>query len=194
MSITSSSMNTANDRPFLSYASRKTVLRGSIAFLGAFIITAAGTTAFSLSRWLPGPSVKQPVAFNHDKHTRELELGCTTCHRTVETEAFSGMPGVEVCAACHEEALGNSGEEKKLVALLKAGTPLSWQPLFRQPSHVFYSHRRHVVSAKIACDTCHGAMAASTTPPGRVHKLAMADCMECHRHKGGPTDCTGCHR
>lgn len=183
-----------NNRQPLVHEARKTALLGSAFFLAAFAITTAGTTAFSLGRVFPGPAAKQPIAFNHAKHTKELELGCPTCHVTVEKEAFSGLPGAEECAACHAELLGNSAEEKKLVALLKAGAPLSWQPLFRQPSHVFYSHRRHVVTAKIACRACHGSMAESTTPPGRVQKLGMGECLDCHRRTGGPTDCTGCHR
>jgi hypothetical protein len=173
---------------------RKTLLLILAAFLVAFIVSGAGTAVLDLGRMLPDPAAKQPIAFNHAKHVKELDLGCPTCHVTVEKEAFSGLPGADVCVSCHEEVQGKSDEEKKLVALLKEGKPLLWQPLFRQPAHVFYSHRRHVVTAKIECKTCHGSIAESTQPLARVRKLRMDDCLDCHRRTGGPKDCTGCHR
>lgn len=151
-----------------------------------------------LALWRPGPllpePVRQPIEFNHRKHVKELELTCATCHATVETEAFSSLPAADVCAGCHAEAQGKSEEEKKLVALLSEGKPLLWAPLFRQPAHVFYSHRRHVVSGKIPCETCHGAIGASSAPPGHVKKLLMDDCLACHVARGVSTDCTTCHR
>ncbi|MFI5182506.1 MAG: cytochrome c3 family protein [Thermoanaerobaculia bacterium] len=162
----------------------------------SFVLAGAGTTALTLGGGPEffRPTVSQPIAFNHQKHTKDLDLACPTCHLTVEKEAFSSLPDAEVCASCHSEPQGKSEEEKKLVQLLKAGTPLSWEPLFRQPSHIFYSHRRHVAVAKIDCSVCHGAIAASTVPPGRVRRLRMNDCISCHRRTGASTDCTTCHR
>ncbi len=95
--------------------------------------------------------MRQPISFNHKKHVTELDIACTTCHVTVETEAFSGLPDAELCAGCHLEPQGKSEEEKRLVEMLKKGTALAWKPLFRQPAHVFYSHRRHVIAAKLQC-------------------------------------------
>lgn len=163
---------------------------------GAFLLTAGATTALTLGgrRAVLRADVHQPVSFNHKKHVAELELACTTCHVTVETEAFSGLPDAEVCAGCHLEPQGKSEEEKRLVEMLKKGTPLTWQPLFRQPAHVFYSHRRHVAVAKVPCGTCHGTIAETTAPPVRVARLAMDDCVSCHRKAGVSTDCTACHR
>jgi hypothetical protein len=165
-------------------------------FAASFLLVCAATIAFGLTG---GPAflrtaVRQPISFNHKKHVKDLDLGCTTCHLTVEKEAFSGLPTAEVCAFCHAEPQGKSAEEAKLVALLKAGTPLEWNRLFRQPAHVFYSHRRHVVVAKIQCAVCHGSIALTTSPPGRVRRLRMNDCLGCHRKSGVSTDCTACHR
>lgn len=152
--------------------------------------------AFAIARPGPplSPATRQPIAFNHKKHVKELELACPTCHVTVETEAFSSLPAADVCSGCHAEAQGKSAEEARLVALLKKGEPLRWSPLFRQPAHLFYSHRRHVVAAKLACPTCHGSIAETTSPPGHVRKLRMNDCLACHREKKVSTDCTACHR
>ena len=168
----------------------------AIGFAAAFMLTAAVTTGLTVgpSRIPLHPAVSQPISFNHKKHVGELEIDCTTCHVTVQTEAFSGLPDAEVCGGCHSEPQGKSEEEKRLVEMLKTGTALAWKPLFRQPAHVFYSHRRHVVAAKLQCRVCHGAIAETTAPPVRVRRLAMDDCVSCHRRERVSTTCTACHR
>jgi hypothetical protein len=179
----------------MSVSGKERLLAG-VSFVAFFVLTGAATTAINLGGGLAflRPAVRQPIAFNHRKHVKELDLACSTCHVTVEKEAFSGLPDAEVCAFCHSEPQGKSEEEKKLIQLLKTGAPLEWVSLFRQPSHVFYSHRRHVVVAKIDCVVCHGSIAETTSPPGRVKRLRMEDCRSCHRRKGVSTDCTKCHR
>lgn len=139
-------------------------------------------------------SVRQPISFSHRSHVEDNALACSTCHQFYEKEAFSGLPSAEDCAVCHLEAQGKSAEELKLVRLLKAGAPLDWRPLFQQPSHVYYSHRRHVIAGKLDCGVCHGAIAKSTEPPLRVQNLGMQDCIDCHRRQGVSEDCTTCHR
>jgi len=136
----------------------------------------------------------QPIEFNHRLHIEEVGLECTDCHESFESETFSGMPTAETCAFCHEEATGESPEEARLVKLLQEGSPLVWQPLFRQPSHVFYSHRRHVGVAGIECEVCHGKFASKQRPPRRVRRLTMDDCLQCHQEGGVASDCTTCHR
>lgn len=162
------------------------------AFFAFLLVTGAGTVW--RSRQASASPGAQPIAFNHRKHVKDLELACSTCHASYEKEAFSGLPDAETCGACHSEPQGKSPEEQKLVALLKSGAPLQWVSLFRQPAHVFYSHRRHVVAAKIDCPVCHGTIAASVAPPRSVRKLRMQDCLDCHRRAGVSTDCTACHR
>ena len=162
-----------------------------LSFVVFFFLTGAVTV------WRSTPRVaraRQPIAFNHKKHVEELELACSSCHQFFETETFSGLPGADVCSSCHQEPVGKSKEELKLVRLLQSGAPLEWTPLFRQPAHVFYSHRRHVVTAKIQCAVCHGSIAASVAPPETVQRLRMQDCLDCHRRSGVTTDCTACHR
>jgi hypothetical protein len=136
----------------------------------------------------------QPIAFNHEKHVKENQLDCSTCHQFYETETFSGFPEAETCATCHQQPLGKSAEEARLVQLLKENKPLVWGRLFRQPPHIFYSHRRHVVKAKLKCEQCHGAIALATSPPRVVKKLSMNDCIDCHKRNRVSVDCTTCHR
>lgn len=157
-----------------------------------FLITAAVVALLPYHG--PTKPVHQPIAFNHRKHVEEASISCSTCHQYYETEAFSGLPAADVCAVCHLEPQGKSAEERKLVGLLKAGAPLDWKPLFRQPPHVYYSHRRHVVVAKLDCPVCHGEIAKTTAPPSRVKRLVMQNCIDCHRRRGVSAECTTCHR
>jgi hypothetical protein len=168
--------------------------RPAVAGFFAFLLFSGVAAVLTGGRSEPSSSTKQPVAFNHKKHVQELELSCLTCHVSYEKEAFSGLPGADICSGCHSEPQGKSKEEAKLVRLIQAGAPLQWQSLFRQPAHVFYSHRRHVVVAKLECVTCHGSIAKTTTPPESVRRLRMQDCIDCHRRLGARTDCTNCHR
>lgn len=158
-----------------------------------FFMLSGGLVALFGDR-LSQTAIEQPIAFSHRRHVVELEMDCSTCHPFYEKEAFSGLPEADVCAACHSEPQGKSAEEARLVRLLGRGEPLEWRGLFRQPAHVFYSHRRHVAVAKIACAACHGQIAEAKAPPGRVRPLAMEDCVGCHRQRGVGTDCTTCHR
>lgn len=156
-----------------------------------FLLASAAPVAVRGSR---GGPVKQPISFNHRKHVQDNGLACSTCHQDYDKEAFAGLPTAEVCAFCHLEPQGKSAEERKLVRLLQKGAPLEWKPLFLEPPHVYYSHRRHVVAGKIDCSVCHGAIGQSLEPPPRVRRLRMQDCIDCHRLRGAPTDCTVCHR
>lgn len=162
-----------------------------LAGVSGFLLFLIGSSVPSALR---RSAVEQPIAFNHQKHVKDNDLACSTCHEYYEKEAFSGLPTSEICASCHLEPQGKSEEERKLVRLLKAGAPLDWKPLFLQPPHVYYSHRLHVMTAKIDCPVCHGGIAQTSLPPGRVRRLKMADCIDCHEKRGAPTQCTACHR
>lgn len=159
--------------------------------VAAMLLSAAGS--FVVARMWKDKAV-QPIAFNHRKHVRENKIECSACHEFYETQTFSGLPTIDTCGTCHGEAIGKSAAEKKIVQLVRDNRPLVWQSLFRQPPHVFYSHRRHVVSAKLKCERCHGAIADTVAPPGRVVRLKMNDCIACHESRGVATDCTTCHR
>jgi hypothetical protein len=143
---------------------------------------------------LDPPGSKQPIAFNHQIHVVENGLDCSDCHQYYEEETFSGLPNAETCAFCHIEPQGESAEEQKLVKLLEEDSPLEWSLLFRQPPHVFYSHRRHAAAAAIECNVCHGSIGESEAPPARVKQLTMEDCQDCHENEGASAECTTCHR
>lgn len=138
--------------------------------------------------------IEQPIAFNHLLHT-ENGLECTDCHTGVLESASAGFPSNDVCMMCHMDPLGESVEEERLLEYLTRDEPIPWKSLFEQPAHVFYSHRRHVVSAELECSTCHADMGEREKPPtAPPFKLTMDVCMDCHSLAGVRNDCTVCHR
>jgi len=142
-----------------------------------------------------GTRVTQPIAFNHLKHTRDLQLECQFCHVYVTVGAHAGLPGAEVCGMCHQAPLGTSPEAARVTALLASGAPLRFNKLFRLPAHVYYSHRRHVGIGKLECPQCHGGIAETERPPSRpLVRITMKRCVDCHRAQGQSLDCVACHR
>ncbi len=120
------------------------------------------------------PAVPQPVAFNHLKHTQELQLACDFCHQYVNTGAHAGLPNAETCTVCHQVPQGTSD---------------------RLPSHVFYTHRRHVGIGELECVNCHGAIAETERPPARaLVRIDMDLCINCHLEHEQTVDCNACHR
>ncbi len=139
--------------------------------------------------------VKQPVAYGHRLHAGELALACDHCHETSTTGEVAGLPPLETCAPCHGEANGASPEERKVVEAVQAGREIPWVRLYELPRHVYFTHRRHVEVARIACERCHGDMRAQPRPPpAPLVALAMEDCMDCHRRRSASLECASCHR
>ena len=139
-------------------------------------------------------SVSQPIAFNHAKHLAN-GMSCTDCHTGVETQASATLPALDICMNCHATALTGGAEERKVRDLAGAGKELAWVRLTQVPAHVFFSHRRHVALAKIACAVCHGPMEKATAPPARPFRLFTMDaCIQCHENNRGGTECNDCHR
>ena len=162
---------------------------------GIVIITLPGGFAAGRALFRPSETVVQPIAFSHQTHVSELEIDCETCHEYVATGNHSGLPTLTTCLFCHEEALTEEAEEQKILDLAAAGEDDVFRKLFRMPDHVYYSHRRHVAIAEIPCETCHGAIADSSTPPERpLLRIDMDFCVDCHEQDGAALSCTACHR
>jgi hypothetical protein len=135
----------------------------------------------------------QPIAFNHAKHIAS-GLSCTDCHAGVQTGVHATLPTLDTCMNCHQTALTDSREEEKIRTLAAAGKEVQWKQLTRMPPHVFFSHRRHVTAAKLACSECHGPVEKSTAPPAYAYRtITMNTCLGCHQQKGVDADCDDCH-
>jgi hypothetical protein len=139
--------------------------------------------------------VQQPLSFNHKAHSA---LACVVCHRGVETRAIASIPSPRFCVRCHATAPVTRPEElQQWMDISPEGVVerVGWERLYRIPKHVYFSHRRHVVLAKLDCAVCHGDMAEQTTPPSHpLTAISMDECLDCHEQQGVSTDCASCHK
>ncbi len=169
--------------------SRRLII-GVVTLLMATVGFPAGRTMLR-----PVTRVSQPIQFNHQKHVKDAGVECSVCHEYYATSEHSGLPSLELCRNCHAEALTKSPEEQKLLALMATNPQPAFQKLFRMPDHVRYSHQRHVTAGGLACETCHGGIANTTSPPAApLVRITMDTCTGCHNERGVKTDCTHCHR
>lgn len=159
------------------------------------LVTAASGYTAGRALFRPAERIRQPILFNHEMHVAELGLDCSTCHEYYESGRHAGLPLLSTCLQCHEDTETDHPEIKKVLELAAAGEEDPFRKLFRLADHAFYSHRRHAVIEGIPCETCHGAIAKSTTPPERpLVRITMDFCMDCHEREGGSLECTHCHR
>ncbi len=104
----------------------------------------------------------QPVEFNHVLHNEEVGDGCESCHYFREDGTFAGIPTLESCMECHEEAMGESEAEEKLIEeYVTPEREIPWLVYSRQPACVYFPHSAHVLKAEMACETCHGDIGES---------------------------------
>jgi len=159
------------------------------------VLLAVVAVLLLVSMRLRGMPVQQPVAFDHLKHTKDLELSCELCHNHVITGTYAGLPGAQTCGLCHQAQKAASAESAGVKVPFVPPDSLQFNKLFRLPAHVYFSHRRHVGIGKLECDACHGAIAGSQQPPRRaLVRITMEFCLDCHRAKGQSLDCVACHR
>lgn len=147
-----------------------------------------------LSRALES-KVRQPIRFSHHLHVVKNGITCDTCHLYYTEYQRAGLPPLNVCANCHQSPMGNSGEEAKVVSYVQQGKSIPWVRIYHVPSHVYFSHRRHVTLGKVDCQVCHGNVKERTTPFVRpVVNVSMQFCINCHKQHKVTTDCIACHR
>jgi hypothetical protein len=158
-----------------------------------FVVTMVASAAIW---WFVAPAVAvaQPLAFNHAKHTGALT--CVACHVGVTTGAKATLPSVDICIKCHAQAPKSvTPAEWQAIQQTVPGAPPPWIPVTRLPSHVRFSHNRHVTLGGLACESCHGDIGTRTAPPTRTPlRIEMKTCLACHQKEGASEDCAGCHR
>ncbi len=138
---------------------------------------------------LPAGPAPQPAAFNHARHGA---ISCTTCHEGAESGGRAGLPAAAVCRGCH--ATAPRGTEEAWRAAGPTGA-IAWAPTVHLPEHVMFSHRRHVLLARLDCVSCHAGVGTRTTLPRTAPvRLDMNACLSCHRREGASEDCAACHR
>ena len=163
---------------------------------------------------------EQPLQFSHQVHIGDdAGMDCTDCHTFRADGSFVGIPPAEMCLDCHEEAIGESEHEAKLVdEYLGPEREIPWRVYSKQPVNVYFSHAPHVMLAEIECSECHGdhgeserlrpfeknritgysrdvwGPSLSRMGPGSDRGMKMMDCANCHSERGVVDCCLLCHK
>jgi hypothetical protein len=157
-----------------------------------FLAVGGFVVGYNLSPLLPGSGVEHPFSFNHNAH-RVME--CTICHPGARSGTRAGLASSEICLKCHATSPLSRDDYQKVWQQAERGTPILWSKLTRMPSHVYFSHNRHVHLAGLDCQECHGEIhLTSKLPSAPLKKASMNNCLECHEKNNAPEDCAACHR
>jgi hypothetical protein len=147
-------------------------------------------------------------------------MDCADCHAFGDNGRYAGVPKLDNCAMCHEQAVGETAIEKAFVEqFVTPKRELDWHVYSRQPMNVRFPHAIHVKSAKkLTCEDCHGDH--GTTDKLRPYQqnrisgysrdiwggniariglkagegMKMSDCESCHAKHEVEAGCLGCHK
>lgn len=137
------------------------------------------------------PPPQQPLPFSHKKHAG-AGLRCTECHAMEKPGYSAGLPSTATCMTCHITIKKDATPIQRLAAYDKQHKPVPWEPVYRLPDYVEFSHADHVQKGKVECQTCHG-LVQEWDVMCRETDLAMATCIDCHRAREVPVACDRCH-
>jgi hypothetical protein len=138
-----------------------------------------------------GAKPAQPLPFSHRAHSG-VGLKCAECHPAAATAKAAGMPSVDFCMRCHIAVKKESPSIAALARRQKDRQPVDWIRVYRLPDYVYFSHRRHHAQARIACDACHGEVAAQDVL-SKAKSIGMPACQACHDIRKANNNCDACH-
>ncbi|MGZ3421050.1 MAG: cytochrome c3 family protein [Polyangiales bacterium] len=170
-------------------------LGGAIA--GPLLAMVWARSAYTTGRADP---VRQPIAFDHRHHVRDVEIDCRFCHAGAETSRNAGVPPTKLCMGCHAQIWNDAPVLAPLRESVAKNEPIRWVRVNTLPDHVFFDHSIHVARG-VGCETCHGRVDQMAQVQA-TESLSMSFCLDCHRDPAsrkvvgppGPTHCTACHR
>lgn len=143
------------------------------------------------------PPISQPIAFNHQLHLEDLEMECMDCHESVLEDRRAGIPGIEICADCHDPGDlddSTSAELAKVLDHVERQAEIPWKRINDIPGHSTFSHNQHVAGGSLECVQCHGDFGRHATPPPRpAFNRKMSWCLDCHERREKSLDCHSCH-
>jgi len=140
---------------------------------------------------IPGPPVKQPIAYSHKVHIG-LGLKCNGCHTMPGDGYQATYPKETLCMGCHQSVKADSPEIQKLAQFAKEKKPVPWVRIYREPDFVWFNHALHVKDAKIECAECHGDVAKRDVL-FQEKSISMIACMDCHAKMQASNGCDVCH-
>jgi len=182
---------------------RKLWLIAGVALLGAVVglafVQQQDTSRGEQAAGAEATGAVQPIQFPHDIHAGQYQMDCMYCHFSAERSVDAGIPTVESCMGCHRGLVpgtANPEEIEKLRGYAQRQEPIPWVRIYKVADHVHFPHMRHVTSAGIACQTCHGQVQEMGPIEERAPEWGGADmgwCVSCHVERGASRDCTVCH-
>lgn len=128
-----------------------------------------------------GYAPQQPIAFSHQIHAGQYEIGCQYCHTGVEIGKSANIPSVNICMNCHSAIKTESPEIQKLYAAQESGKPIEWVRVHNLPDLAYFNHSQHVKVGGIECQTCHGEIQEMEVVQQHA-PLTMGWCIDCHRN------------
>lgn len=146
-----------------------------------------GLTAVALTSWYylspsftqVGYSPKQPVAYSHRLHVRDLGIDCRYCHSNVERSSVAMVPPTQTCVNCHQLVKMDSPKLAAIRDSWETGKRMEWVRVHKLADYAYFDHSVHV-SAGVGCATCHGRVDEMDQVQQR-ETLSMGWCLECHR-------------
>ncbi len=139
----------------------------------------------------PPPPPEQPLPFSHRTHVK-IALKCEQCHTMSDPGDFAGIEGTDECMTCHAAIKIDSAAIQKLTSYHESGKEIPWEPVYRLPDYMFFSHAVHTKQVKAKCEACHGAVGEREFL-AKERDTSMAACMDCHRARGASIACDYCH-
>ena len=134
----------------------------------------------------------QPIPFSHKQHLGMGVLDCKNCHTMPEPGNFATLPDTGKCMLCHEKILSESPAIQKIAVAHRKSTAIAWQPVYRIPDYVFFSHKEHLAQKNTTCQACHG-LVQEMDKMRKVKDISMPACMSCHRATMASVECDYCH-
>lgn len=153
------------------------------------------------------------VTFSHEKHTKDAELECDSCHDDLfEMEAgavikkgdfnMASLDDGQYCGACHDGDTAFSTTSSEDCSACHTAPDLI--VFFKPVKAVFFDHKIHVESMSFGCGDCHSDLFKMHVGDAEMHpeKFTMEAlyqgeyCGACHDGEGAfasNTRCTACH-
>jgi hypothetical protein len=126
-----------------------------------------------------GYSPRQPVAYSHNVHARELGIDCRYCHANVERSSVATLPATQLCMNCHQVVKADSPKLALIRDSWESSKRVEWIRVHRLPEYAYFDHSVHV-SSGVGCSECHGRV-DEMDQVRQTQPLSMAWCLACHR-------------
>ena len=162
--------------------------RASFGLLAGMVVL--GWLAYRVAYpYAVGP--EQPLPFSHRIHAGVREISCLFCHNGADRSPVAGMPEVEKCLLCHNVIIKDFEPIQRLRGYYNRGEPIPWVRVYQLPEYEHFNHEMHLAKG-VDCSECHGDVKAMDRII-TAYTIDMGFCVDCHRRKQAPVDCTVCH-